>query len=208
MLFTFSGNGGELQWCFSQVKGTIEEDVTEGTAGVCVYLCGPFVFIGACRRRAVKCLPASKNPATPQANKRLLATATLSSQGNLLNQQSLFYTNQIVHRVGSGVVGWQFLDIFLTRVDKTGSAIGQPVDLSNLARVCWFAPSRKWLETPQPVFWSCGIFCPLLDQCQYLQTLCWHTVGIQQCSVCWVIFVTEAIVYAWMSLTQPMLTQV
>ena len=21
---------GELQWCFSQVKGTIEEDVTEG----------------------------------------------------------------------------------------------------------------------------------------------------------------------------------
>ena len=24
------GNGGDLQWCFSQVKGTIEEDVTEG----------------------------------------------------------------------------------------------------------------------------------------------------------------------------------
>lgn len=27
----FPGNGGEIQWCFSQVKGTIEEDVTEGT---------------------------------------------------------------------------------------------------------------------------------------------------------------------------------
>lgn len=25
-----SGNGGEVQWCFSQVKGTIEEEVTEG----------------------------------------------------------------------------------------------------------------------------------------------------------------------------------
>ena len=26
----FSGNGGEIQWCFSQVKGTVEEDITEG----------------------------------------------------------------------------------------------------------------------------------------------------------------------------------
>lgn len=26
----FAGNGGEIQWCFSQVKGTAEEDVTEG----------------------------------------------------------------------------------------------------------------------------------------------------------------------------------
>ena len=26
----FVGNGGEIQWCFSQVKGTVEEDVTEG----------------------------------------------------------------------------------------------------------------------------------------------------------------------------------
>ena len=24
------GNGGDIQWCFSQVKGTVEEDVTEG----------------------------------------------------------------------------------------------------------------------------------------------------------------------------------
>ena len=28
--FFFSGNGGEIQWCFSQVKGTVEEDITEG----------------------------------------------------------------------------------------------------------------------------------------------------------------------------------
>lgn len=25
-----SGNGGEIQWCFSQVKGTMEDDITEG----------------------------------------------------------------------------------------------------------------------------------------------------------------------------------
>jgi len=30
-MFSFSGNGGEIQWCFSQVKGTIEEDITEGS---------------------------------------------------------------------------------------------------------------------------------------------------------------------------------
>lgn len=24
------GNGGELTWCFSQVKGSIEDDVAEG----------------------------------------------------------------------------------------------------------------------------------------------------------------------------------
>ena len=24
------GNGGEIQWCFSQVKGTLEEDISEG----------------------------------------------------------------------------------------------------------------------------------------------------------------------------------
>ena len=29
-VFFFLGNGGDIQWCFSQVKGTIEEDVTEG----------------------------------------------------------------------------------------------------------------------------------------------------------------------------------
>ena len=29
-LHLFSGNGGEIQWCFSQVKGTVEEDITEG----------------------------------------------------------------------------------------------------------------------------------------------------------------------------------
>ena len=29
-LFLFVGNGGDIQWCFSQVKGTVEEDVTEG----------------------------------------------------------------------------------------------------------------------------------------------------------------------------------
>ena len=29
-LFSVAGNGGELQWCFSQVKGTVEDDVTEG----------------------------------------------------------------------------------------------------------------------------------------------------------------------------------
>ena len=27
---TFAGNGSEIQWCFSQVKGTVEEDITEG----------------------------------------------------------------------------------------------------------------------------------------------------------------------------------
>ena len=26
----FPGNGGEVQWCFSQVKGTLEEDISEG----------------------------------------------------------------------------------------------------------------------------------------------------------------------------------
>jgi len=31
-----AGNGGELQWCFSQVKGTIEEDVTEADIISCV----------------------------------------------------------------------------------------------------------------------------------------------------------------------------
>ncbi|XP_064599976.1 serine/threonine-protein phosphatase 2A 55 kDa regulatory subunit B alpha isoform-like isoform X1 [Liolophura sinensis] len=30
------GNGGEIQWCFSQVKGTIEEDVTEADIISCV----------------------------------------------------------------------------------------------------------------------------------------------------------------------------
>jgi len=31
--FILSGNGGEIQWCFSQVKGAIEiEDVAEGMA--------------------------------------------------------------------------------------------------------------------------------------------------------------------------------
>ena len=25
-----SGNGGEIQWCFSQVKGSIEEEVADG----------------------------------------------------------------------------------------------------------------------------------------------------------------------------------
>ena len=29
-----TGNGGEIQWCFSQVKGTIEDEVTEGTSNV------------------------------------------------------------------------------------------------------------------------------------------------------------------------------
>lgn len=29
-VFLFPGNGGELTWCFSQVKGSIEEDVAEG----------------------------------------------------------------------------------------------------------------------------------------------------------------------------------
>lgn len=29
-ILSFAGNGGEIQWCFSQVKGTIEEDITEG----------------------------------------------------------------------------------------------------------------------------------------------------------------------------------
>ena len=28
--FVFSGNGGDIQWCFSQVKGTLEEDISEG----------------------------------------------------------------------------------------------------------------------------------------------------------------------------------
>lgn len=31
-----AGNGGDLQWCFSQVKGTIEEDVTEADIISCV----------------------------------------------------------------------------------------------------------------------------------------------------------------------------
>lgn len=33
------GNGGEIQWCFSQVKGTIEEDITEGKDNImhCTY---------------------------------------------------------------------------------------------------------------------------------------------------------------------------
>ncbi|KAL5021485.1 hypothetical protein ScPMuIL_000640 [Solemya velum] len=30
------GNGGEIQWCFSQVKGTVEEDVTEADIISCV----------------------------------------------------------------------------------------------------------------------------------------------------------------------------
>ncbi|XP_052269745.1 serine/threonine-protein phosphatase 2A 55 kDa regulatory subunit B alpha isoform-like isoform X3 [Dreissena polymorpha] len=30
------GNGGEIQWCFSQVKGTIEEDITEADIISCV----------------------------------------------------------------------------------------------------------------------------------------------------------------------------
>ena len=33
MRLFFAGNGGEIQWCFSQVKGTVEEDVTEGLCG-------------------------------------------------------------------------------------------------------------------------------------------------------------------------------
>ena len=35
MRLFFAGNGGEIQWCFSQVKGTVEEDVTEGLCGYC-----------------------------------------------------------------------------------------------------------------------------------------------------------------------------
>lgn len=31
-----AGNGGEIQWCFSQVKGTIEEDITEADIISCV----------------------------------------------------------------------------------------------------------------------------------------------------------------------------
>lgn len=31
-----NGNGGEIQWCFSQVKGTIEEDITEADIISCV----------------------------------------------------------------------------------------------------------------------------------------------------------------------------
>ena len=27
---SLSGNSSEIHWCFSQVKGTVEEDVTEG----------------------------------------------------------------------------------------------------------------------------------------------------------------------------------
>lgn len=30
LVFVFVANSGDLQWCFSQVKGTVEEDVTEG----------------------------------------------------------------------------------------------------------------------------------------------------------------------------------
>jgi len=33
---TIRGNGGELQWCFSQVKGTVEDDVTEADIISCV----------------------------------------------------------------------------------------------------------------------------------------------------------------------------
>ena len=31
MDFLFSGNS-DIQWCFSQVKGTLDDDVTEGEA--------------------------------------------------------------------------------------------------------------------------------------------------------------------------------
>lgn len=28
--FVFAGPGGDMQWCFSQVKGAIDDDVAEG----------------------------------------------------------------------------------------------------------------------------------------------------------------------------------
>lgn len=30
---------GELQWCFSQVKGTIEEEITDGKSAVSAFEC-------------------------------------------------------------------------------------------------------------------------------------------------------------------------
>lgn len=35
-MYTISGNGGETTWCFSQVKGTLEDDVTEADLISCV----------------------------------------------------------------------------------------------------------------------------------------------------------------------------
>lgn len=34
--FCVSGNGGETSWCFSQVKGTLEDDVTDADLISCV----------------------------------------------------------------------------------------------------------------------------------------------------------------------------
>ena len=41
--FLCEGNGGDIQWSFSQVKGTIEEDVTEGKKLESLMRCLDFV---------------------------------------------------------------------------------------------------------------------------------------------------------------------
>lgn len=33
MSFLFNAGNGETQWCFSQVKGALDDDVTEGNSG-------------------------------------------------------------------------------------------------------------------------------------------------------------------------------
>jgi len=35
-IYYITGNG-DIQWCFSQVKGTLEDDVTEGEFDLCLY---------------------------------------------------------------------------------------------------------------------------------------------------------------------------
>lgn len=35
MSFLFNAGNGEIQWCFSQVKGALDDDVTEGKTAPC-----------------------------------------------------------------------------------------------------------------------------------------------------------------------------
>lgn len=37
-LLIFAGPGGDMQWCFSQVKGAIDDDVAEGMSSAKNYL--------------------------------------------------------------------------------------------------------------------------------------------------------------------------
>uniref|UniRef100_A0A803YDV4 Uncharacterized protein n=1 Tax=Meleagris gallopavo TaxID=9103 RepID=A0A803YDV4_MELGA len=39
--FSGAGGGNDIQWCFSQVKGAVDDDVAEGKSNLSEYLFSP-----------------------------------------------------------------------------------------------------------------------------------------------------------------------